>query len=78
MKVKVEITPVTGNPHETEVEVPEGSSVEEILKAANCGTKGFNLFLNNEPVQASSKVDSTITLKAVEIKITATERVAGS
>lgn len=79
MKVKVTVTPVKGKARDVEVDIKTGSTVAEALQAADCGTKGFNLFLNGEPVKPDTKIDGSVKLRAEEVAtVSATERVAGS
>ncbi len=78
MKVQVHVKPVSGKERVVDVEVPEGATLEEALKKADCGTKGFNFFVNGEPAQPDAKLEASIKVRAEQVKVTATEKVAGS
>ena len=78
MKVKISVKPVSGKERVIDVEVPEGATLEEALKKADCGTKGFNFFVNGEPAQPDSRLEASINVRAEEVQVTATEKVAGS
>lgn len=78
MKVKVSVKPVSGKPREIEIEVPDGATLEDALKKADVGTKGFNFFVNGEPADLGAKLDATVKVRAEQVQVTATERVAGS